>query len=1184
MYLKSIEIQGFKSFANKILLEFKSGITGIVGPNGSGKSNIADAVRWVLGEQSAKQLRGGNMQDVIFSGTKLRKPLGFAYVAITFDNADHKLLIEYDEVTVARRVYRSGESEYLMNGHSCRLRDVQELFLDTGIGKEGYSIIGQGQIDKILSGKPEERRELFDEAAGIVKFKKRKLAAQKNLEEERLNLSRVSDILSELEKQLEPLKKQSEIAKEYLKQKEQLKRLEVNQFLLLEQKNQQEQEQIQHRLSIVNSDLLDTKQAYDATKEEYEQLEQQLEEQRKQLEEQKQRKSRLLLDRQKTQSDIQLLKEQMTAIDQKEQQNKDRRQLIKQELSKKKKMMSDYSKEKYILEQRLVKLDETKVQALKATQEIQKQIETITKEIGFCNEETVRLLKEESKIRTKIQHCETLQEQTKIQHAQLTQKIVRNKSEEAVIADRILTAKANLQKISETISQHVTVLKEQKKKRIENQKEIDLESEEFSRHQKDYLSFHAKLESLKNLTERYDGYGSSIRHIMGCKDTYPNILGVVADLIQTEKKYEMALETALGTSIQNIVTKDEETAKELIGFLKRNKLGRATFLPLSSLVSHPFSNQEILKETGVIGLASHLVKTKSEFELLADFLLGRILVVDTIQNALFIARKYKYSLRIVTLEGEQLYPGGSLSGGVYRNSSNLLGRRREIEKFSISCEKLKKECEQEKIRLEELHRKQKKLQQEEEEKQGRLQTLYVAQNTAKLHIAQEEEKQLETQKAFKAIQKELNELETQTADLKGALQQLSEAFKQTSEKEQQNQNRILQWNQELEQKRKEEQKARERTANLRVELSGLEQNSQFLMENMKRVKTEMETFMEEESILSRSEKDTKQERETKVEKIRKKEQYLEAELEQITRLEQHVKTQEEEMEQKNQSHKIFFQKREELQERISQLDKDGFRLQSQLDKLIEQMDRAISYLWEEYELISSSAKDWKEESYSNPLQIKKEILDCKNQMKALGDVNVNAIEEFKSVSERFSFLKEQYEDLKTSEQTLLHVITELEEEMRQQFQEKFEQIQVQFQLVFQELFGGGQGTLELTEEEDILEAGICIIAQPPGKKLQNMMQLSGGEKALTAISLLFAIQNLKPSPFCLLDEIEAALDDSNVSRYAKYLHKLTKQTQFIVITHRRGTMAAADSLYGITMQEKGISTLVSVRLIEDSLF
>lgn len=1183
MYLKSIEVHGFKSFANKILFEFKHGITGIVGPNGSGKSNVADAVRWVLGEQSAKQLRGGSMQDVIFSGTQMRKPLGFAYVAITLDNSDHKLPVEYEQVTVARRVYRSGESEYLINGHSCRLRDVQELFLDTGIGKEGYSIIGQGQIDKILSGKPEDRRELFDEAAGIVKFKKRKAMAERDLDAERLNLSRVNDILSELEKQIGPLEKQSLVAKEYLKYKENLKRLEVNQFLIEHEKNQENKKQVEERLQIVTNDLEQTKQKYDAVKEEYEQLELILEEQNQLLEKEKQKKNELLLEIRRLEGEIQVVKEQITSIAQNDAHYKERFDIVLTEIKEKQEELEKYKKEKQSVEERFHDLEKIQQIKVKKLGEIQIGITQYEQEIEACNAEIIRLLNEISVIKSNIGRYETIKEQNNIKKAEINQRILRNKSEESNLEQGAEQKRERLKQAETAIEKQnieVASLEEQIKER---QAEIEKKTAVMSAMWQEYLSVNAKLDSLKNLTERYDGYGTSIKRVMEQKTQMSGIVGVVADIIKADKNYEMAIEVALGGSIQNIVTDNETTAKELIQFLKRNKFGRATFLPLTSISGNVVSNKEVLKETGVIGLASSLVYAEKKFDGLIRYLLGRILVVDEINHALVIAKKYNYTLRIVTLDGEQLNPGGSLSGGAYKNSSNLLGRRREMEELEQKAAKLKKEQEQEQVKLEQIQ--QLEIQQRSLLEQGKakLQELHVEQNTAKMNLNQEEEKIEKVKQVFIEYSKELKELEGQNKELKENLEALKFSLEQNIQANKEKEVRIEACNQLLSKQKKAEKEEEEFIADLKIKLSNLEQNNQYVVFNIKRIKAELEKFLQEEQNLKESEQNSKQQRQEREQQIIESEKKIEKQKAELEKTEQQIVEYTAKKDEMTANHKKFFTRREELSENIARLDKDLFRLQNQKEKLIDQINAQISYLWEEYELTPSAAIELKEEIFSNLIQNKKEILELKNKIKSLGDVNVNAIEDFKALSERFEFLKTQHEDLQKSEQTLVGIITELDEEMRKQFEEKFNQIKVQFDLVFKELFGGGKGTLELTEEEDILEAGVRIIAQPPGKKLQNMMQLSGGEKALTAISLLFAIQNLKPSPFCLLDEIEAALDDSNVKRYASYLHKLTKDTQFIVITHRRGTMAAANILYGITMQEKGVSTLVSVSLIEDKL-
>lgn len=1183
MYLKSIEVHGFKSFANKILFEFHNGITGIVGPNGSGKSNVADAVRWVLGEQSAKQLRGSNMQDVIFSGTEMRKPLGFAYVAITLDNSDHKLPIEYDEVTVARRVYRSGESEYLINGSHCRLKDVQELFLDTGIGKEGYSIIGQGQIDKILSGKPEERRELFDEAAGIVKFKKRKAIAEKNLEEERQNLSRITDIISEIEKQIGPLEKQSIVAREYLKRKEELKKFEVNQFLIEYDKNNKVKQEIDHKFEIVAGDLEQTKQEYDNTKNRYEKLESELEELNTVLEEVRTKKNELGLSIEKTEGEIKVLEEQIASIIQNDKQFQSRIASLQKDIEVKRGELHKYTIDKQEIDEKLDAIDDKQAMANETLNAIKERIIAYTKEIEECNNEIFRVLNENGTIKTNIQRYETINEQNNIKKAEINQKILKTKSEEATIQIVLEERREELERVTNDIVAIQTLNQGLEQNLGKEQVRIDNLSKEFNDNQQANMIEQAKLESLRNLTERYDGYGMSIRRVMEAKEKNDKIVGVVADIIKVEKEYETAVETALGGNIQNIVTEDESTAKALIEYLKKNKFGRATFLPLTSIKGSTLSNKEALKENGAIGIASDLIQVDDKFKNLVQFLLGRILVVDQIDNALAIARKYNYSLRIVTLEGEQLNPGGSLSGGAYKNSSNLLGRRREIEELEQTIQKRKNQM----IELEQdikIAREQRKSMRESlEANKVRLQELYVNQNTAKLQLNQEESKVEVMRQTYLEFASELKELEIQNHDLLEQMERLQTQLLENMNYSKAKEARIDECNKLLEEEHKNEQKANEGTVALHVEFSNLEQSSNYALENIKRVKKDLERLLQDETNLREDAKmsmQAKLEREELVNKNTSKKDFEQAELKHS---EEMILSYTEQKESMTRDHKSFLQKREELSNRLNELDKESFRLQNQGEKVNELLDSQISYMWEEYELTVSSANELKDDSLEDSFNYKKAIQELKNIIKNLGDVNVNAIEDFKNLSERFTFLTTQKEDLEAAEASLIEIINELDIEMRKQFEEKFSEIRTQFDLVFKELFGGGKGTLELTEDEDILEAGIRIIAQPPGKKLQNMMQLSGGEKALTAISLLFAIQNLKPSPFCLLDEIEAALDDSNVKRYANYLHKLTKDTQFIIITHRRGTMAAADILYGITMQEKGVSTLVSVNLIEGEL-
>ena len=1184
MYLKSIEVQGFKSFANKIIFDFHNGITGIVGPNGSGKSNVADAVRWVLGEQSAKQLRGSKMEDVIFAGTQNRKPVGFAYVAITLDNSDHALPVDYNEVTVSRRVFRSGESEYKINGHSCRLKDVTELFYDTGIGKEGYSIIGQGQIDKILSGKPEERRELFDEAAGIVKFKRRKLSAQKKLESERNNLVRVNDILSELEKQVEPLERQSQKAKEYLKLKDDLKLYDVNAFLLETDKLKGDIKAIDDKLLIAQSDLDNAKKAYESTKAEYEAAEEQLNDISNNIDMVSSLLSNTELDKQKLEGSINVYNEQIKTIEANDTHYSTRINAITSELSQKNSSMKELVASKKDITSKLKEYTDKQQKAQEVQSQISQEIISITSDIEKRQNDIYDILNEKSVIKADNQKYKTMLEQFNIRKAEFSSKIIQGKSEEK-LQDTVIQkyqedfeqVVAHIKSITSQISDYndsITKLKEN----------IAQLSADADKQQQQYHREKSRLESLVNITERYDGYGSSIRKIMELKDDNEGILGVIADIIKVEKKYETAIETALGGTIQNIVTDNEDTAKGLIKYLKENKFGRATFLPLSSLqVRNTLENDPCIKENGVVGVASSLVRVSFEYEKLAKYLLGRILVVDNIDNALLIAKKYKYSLRIVTLEGEQLNPGGSMTGGAFKNSSNLLGRRREIEELKKEVNELSKSGNLIKANISENRKEVSELRSKLDEANKQLRDEQIKKNTAQLNFNQAVSKKKEIINSYSDYTAGVKDLEIKINQITESLNNVSGNLTSLDTRNEISQKEIDELNAKLEEKKKQESTHLMQVENAKIQYTSAKQQQEFIEQNISRIESEINSLNEEASQININMSQTDKDIASKKLEIEKVKNQIEQAVIQLNGCTAKIAGLKEQKKEVNDSHKTFFEKREKINREISSLDKECYRLIAQKEKLEETNDTLVNYIWNEYELTYSYAIELKNDGLNNLSDLKKKIYQLKSSIKNLGDVNVNAIEEYKEVSERYTFLKTQHDDLIQAEASLIQIIDELDKGMRVQFEQKFEEIRVEFDKVFKELFGGGRGTIQLVEGEDILEAGIIIISQPPGKKLQNMMQLSGGEKALTAIALLFAIQNLKPSPFCLLDEIEAALDDSNVGRYANYLHKLTKHTQFIVITHRRGTMTAADRLYGITMQEKGVSALVSVDLIENDL-
>ncbi len=1188
MYLKSIEVQGFKSFAQKICFEFHNGITAIVGPNGSGKSNVADAVRWVLGEQSARQLRGGHMQDVIFSGTENRKPLSYAAVAITLDNGDHKLPVSFEEVTVARRLYRSGESEYLLNGSACRLKDIQEMFYDTGIGKEGYSIIGQGQIDRILSGKPEERRELFDEAAGIVKFKRRKITALKKLADEKQNLQRVTDILHELSRQLGPLGKQAEKARIYLAKKEELKRRDVRIFLLETTQFRRQLKEQTEKSRIAQGDLEEATRQFEKTRTEYEALEKKLADLDEKIEHARSQAQECTLLRQQMEGRANVLEEQIRTARNNAQHYESRIAAVEEELQTGSDALKGREAEKQRLAEDIKRLEGQRQKRQKEQDSLRREIEDCSREIEDGKNEIIEILNRRANTKGKMQRYDTMTEQMQLRQTSLNQKALLLKSEDEQLKESQKEAQASCDQATRRMEcltdenrravleiQRISAAMQEQKRRLEEGQGV-------------YHREASRLESLKNLAERYDGYGNSIRRVMEQKKDAPGIHGVVADLIQVDKDYEIAIETALGGSIQNIVTDCEQTAKQLIEYLKKNRFGRATFLPLTSVRSRGgFGQKEALKEPGAIGPASSLVRADPIYRELVGYLLGKTLVVENMERAIAIGKKYRHSLRMVTLEGESFSPGGSMTGGVYKNSSNLLGRRREIEELTAAVKSRQTQLQNLREELQKNRDQRNVLRREESRTQEELQEITIRQNAAQINLSQQKEKAKEIKEKWQRLERERQELAGQMQELTKTAASIQKELDASGQEEKQLESFIEDRQKELESIQQKAQEGQKILEEDHVQRSALRQKADFLQTDIQRIQQERKKLKEEQAQLEGSLQTSRQETEQKEQEIcalQKSRQKAEADAAQSQeKAEKHIK----EREQLSGSHKAYFQKQEELSRQMGLLDKESFRLHSQIEKLEDAQETRINALWEEYELTPSDASKYAPEEgqtdASGTERLKKDIAELRKEIRQLGDVNVNAIEDYKELQERHTFLSEQHADLTAAEKTLLQIIDDLDAGMRRQFAQKFKEIQREFNKAFRELFGGGKGALELLDDGDILEAGIKIISQPPGKKLQNMMQLSGGEKALTAIALLFAIQNLKPSPFCLLDEIEAALDDSNVARFAQYVHKLTKNTQFIIITHRRGTMNAADRLYGITMQEKGVSALVSVDLVESDL-
>ena len=1184
MYLKSIEVHGFKAFANKIRFEFDGGITGIVGPNGSGKSNVADAVRWVLGEQSAKQLRGSSMQDVIFSGTETRKPMSFAYVSLTLDNSDHQLPISYDEVTVARRVYRSGESEYLINGSECRLRDVQELFFDTGIGKEGYSIIGQGQIDKVLSGKPEERREIFDEAAGITRVKKRKLQTEKNLAEERQNLARVNDIIAEIEGRLEPLAKQDEKAREYLKLREELRDREVNQFLMEYEKNEVLKKENDEHLNSVTEDLARTTADYENAKDEYDRLLNELEQHREVLSQAKETNAQRKVEAEKGSGERNVLTEQVAALAKQVENTEERIAYLHGQIEERAEEQKRYRAKQEEYAKQLAELADAKEAAEAKLGEMKAEIDDRIVREQELRALQIANLQNNTELKTELERNNTLLEQYNISRAETNAKLLRFKAEADEANRKIEEASRELQTIAETVDR----MKKESDSRDERIRSLSESIADANARLEDVRKkatlAETRFETLRNLAERYEGYAGTVRKVMELKDSRKGIHGVVADIIQTEERYETAIETALGGNIQNIVVDNTDTAKSLIEQLKRERLGRATFLPLREIRAKKDEfEDDVFKETGVLGIASELVSTEEQYKEAAAYLLGRFLVVDTIDHAIALEKKYRQKLRVVTLEGELFAPGGAVSGGAFRNSGNLLGRRREAEESEKEFYERRKEADACERTVTRYRKEREALRNEQEIARGALQEKIVAHNTAEMnlqHVREQNGGLLDTRDQLK---KEVANAEAQMETIREnnrKLQEQIEINEQQSEKDRETADRL---HAEMEEIRGRQDEASAEAVRTLTEYNGLLQSVEYQRDTGERIERESAQLAKELKEAEQNNAEAKREigeREASIREIEERQcelqrdiQNTETQIAELTALAEDITKQ----------NRDFFERRESLSRQMSSLDKEQYRLQNQKEKMEDQLDSLTRYMWDEYGLTYTQACEHRSEEYDNATLNRKAVYELKNKIRGLGNVNVDAIEEYRDAKERYEFLTGQRKDIIDAETTLSGIISALDEEMRKQCTETFEQLKTRFDRVFRELFGGGKTTLSLSEGEDGLEAGVLINVQPPGKKLQNMMQLSGGEKALTAIALLFAILDLKPSPFCLLDEIEAALDDSNVGRFAQYLRKLSGETQFIVITHRRGTMAAAEALYGITMQEKGISTLVSVNLIESEL-
>jgi chromosome segregation protein len=1177
LYLKRIEVKGFKSFADKIELDFNGGITAIVGPNGSGKSNISDAIRWVLGEQSAKTLRGAKMEDVIFAGTETRKPLGCAEVSLTIDNSDGIVPIEYTEITVTRRLYRSGESEYLINNTPCRLRDIQEIFMDTGIGKDGYSLIGQGRVDEILSTRSEDRRNLFEEAAGIVKYKTRKLEAERKLENTRQNLLRIDDIISELESQIEPLREQSEVAKKYLSFKEELKELEINLIL----NNYNEAREKYKKITVDSDEINQTKEQEEKRKqilkEEVVSLKQNLVEIEKELERVSTERLELEKNQENKQGEIKVLNERyanfINEIDRLKNEIENNKEYILEVESSIQNLGLDNNE--VLDEIQLIKNEIDKIE--KEYNNLNQKYITIESDIDEKKSNLLQLLNDISQEKNKISSYEiTLQnfdrrkEQInyiRSQKEEELEKVKKEKEKNDINYNNLSEKRKNKTDLFNSVLQQISFL-EQEGKRLQSEKNnliSDLRSKE------------ARCNALVSMENELEGFNKATKYILTNYKENFGVLGAVSDIIKVPKGYEVAVEIALGAAIQNIVVKNESVAIQLIDVLKKNNIGRVTFYPLNTVKYKPYIiDQKIKQMSGYLGLANEIVSFDEVYKNVVGNILGRVLICDNLENAKNIAKEIDYALRIVTLEGDVINAGGSFTGGSVAKSHGIFSRKNEIEELNTDIKTLKetalkydKNIALNNEKINDYFIKKNEIEQEIKSIEKEIQILVGKQLFY--------EKQIEDiNKNIKDIEVELEHIEIETQNVKKKLEEREQQLKLLEEKQSLIQEYVENTQRDIKDLQVKKDVLYKELTDKRILyaeknkiLEGISERRKQLEKEKNNYENRIKNYELEIENLNIKIEQTK-------ENIRKNLIELQKYAEDIIKVKEEYYL----FEGKKREFTDIIQSKERdivaIEESIASIINSIHKLDIMKNKLENEIEVLTNKLWEEYELSIPQAVKYKKE-IKNVGEISKRVNELKTNIRSLGDVNVNSIEEYKRVVERYSFLKQQREDLINAEKSLVGVINEMVQKMTEQFKYNFRIIRENFNLTFKELFGGGYADLRL-DGEDVLNSGIEIIVQPPGKKLQTLSLLSGGERGLAAIALIFAILKMKPTPFCVLDEIEAALDDANVNRFADFLKDYSTRTQFIIITHRKGSMAAADTLYGVTMEEKGVSKVVSLKL------
>lgn len=1183
MYLKKVEIQGFKSFAEKTEVVFNDRVTAIVGPNGSGKSNIADAIRWVLGEQSVKNLRGTRMEDIIFSGTEKRKALGYSEVTIVFDNSSGRIAIDYREVAVTRRMFRSGESEYYINKNSCRLKDIRELFMDTGVGKEGYSIIGQGKIDEILSNKPEDRRNIFEEAAGIVKYKSKKQEALRKLDRTQSNLTRIGDLLHEIKNHKENLQSEAEKAKEFQKLYWQLRKLdsslsvyEVNRLKAKLVDADEKKAELENEKSIIEGEGLQVEEGYTTLKTRIEELERIIEEKRT-------LKMESIQEFERSKNRVKILEEREAHL------NKEITRL-NEEIRKGKELLlaGDTRKDSSAIEiDRLshevtllkAHLDEKYVEK----EDIDNRMSCLEDEIAGRKNQLMTLYSSLSDKNSERNTILSFEDSIKGRLDILTE-------EESSISTKCLKIKAELDQNTEELKTLTESkgIREEKILEIENKLQklrtsISSEKMKLQEMQKDLDTSISSQKLYRNMEKEYEGYYNSVKSLIKAIDANSTLgdgfIGTVADLFTVDKKYMKAIEVALGSSIQNIVVESDEDARRMIGYLKSQKKGRATFLPLNTLTGWEISIPENDRnEFGLVGSANSVLNNDSRYNKVFTNLLGRTIIANSLEDAIKYSKKSGFKSRIVTIDGEVVNPGGSMTGGSSKNQSiSILNRKHTLSDLEAKINKLKNQIEVKSTSIHDIELELEELSVTNENIIEEMSSLITRMTSIDKEIDNMEyqyEIQLQSMESKKAeiagLKDELGELELRKSELNSEQKTLKESHN-TLEDE------IAGLQEDYDKSKKIKVILDNDVYESRIKLNALEKSLGSYKERIQ--ENEVSISETKESIGLKEIELQKLQKEISDNSLEKDglEEYIER---QSTSDEEESGVLKDRVREKETLMKEFYQLQDRLREltkrqtsverELNKLEIDQAKAQLQIENILEKLENDYEITLAEAEILYSEIEDIR--------GTKKTISQLKQGIKELGNVNISSIEEFENVLERYEFLNKQVIDLNGAKEDIQSVVKDMEKKMRVQFRKSFQEINERFSETFSVLFKGGKARLEIEDGDDILTAGIEIMAQPPGKKLQSLTLLSGGEKSLTAVALLFAILKTRPSPFCILDEIDAALDEANISRYTSYLNSLEDNTQFVLITHRKTTMEIADVLYGVTMEEEGVSRMISLKL------